>query len=185
MFILASSSPRRQELLKQLIPNFKIVIPDIDERFIVARDSILPQEIARTKAYNVHHLYPLDFVFACDTMVYFKGHSLGKPVDAADARRMLKLLSGQTHKVISGYTLIGPTFEGNRTVVTRVTFNQLSNEFINEYIEKGLPFGKAGSYGIQDNDFAIVKKIEGSYSNVMGLPLEDLKRTLKKLAIIF
>ena len=183
MFILASSSPRRQDLLRRLISDFKIIEPDIDERFIVCKDSALPQEIARMKAYQVSKLHPDDVVFACDTIVYFQGHRLGKPNDASDARRMLTLLSGNTHKVISSYTLIGPTFECNRTVVTRVTFKQLDERLIDDYIASLLPFGKAGSYGIQDEKFPLVAGISGSYFNVMGLPLEDLGRMLKRFKI--
>jgi septum formation protein len=185
MLILASSSPRRRELLHELTSNFQVVTPQVDERTIRASDSALPLEISKMKAYEVFLSHPQDTVLACDTIVYFKKRKLGKPNDAEDARAMLRLLSGQTHKVISGYTIISSKFEINRTVVTKVTFNELDDVLIDKYVSSGSPMDKAGAYGIQDKGFSLVKKIEGSYPNVMGLPLEDIVSVIKKLKIEF
>lgn len=183
MFILASSSPRRRLLLQQVVRHFEVIDPEIDEASVQAQDSALPQEISKLKAYQVFKTHPQDTVFACDTIVYFRGHKLGKPANAIQAKQMLTLLSGQTHKVISGYTLINQHIEVNKTVVTKVTFNQLTEEIIDAYVATGLPLDKAGAYGIQDENYRLVDKIEGSYANVMGLPIEDLKRLLKKLGL--
>ncbi|HOJ44449.1 MAG TPA: Maf family protein [Bacilli bacterium] len=183
MFILASSSPRRRLLMQQVVSHFRVIDPGIDEGDIKARDSALPQEISKIKAYQVFKDHPEDTVFACDTIVYFKGHKLGKPKNHDDAKQMLTLLSGQTHKVISGYTLINKHIEVNKTVVTKVTFNQLSDKIIDDYVASGLPLDKAGAYGIQDEQYRLVDKIEGSYANVMGLPVEDIKKLLQKLGM--
>ncbi len=183
MFILASSSPRRQALLGRLVAKFSIIEPRIDEGAVRAPVSALPQEIARMKAYAVHKNHLGDTVLACDTIVYFKGRRLGKPRDKLEATDMLRLLAGTTHKVITGYTLVSPNFEITRTVVTRVTFAQISDEAIARYIAGGSPFDKAGGYGIQDDDFPYVEKIEGSYFNVMGLPLEDLQAVFAKFNV--
>jgi septum formation protein len=183
MFILASSSPRRRLLLQQVVRQFSVIDPGIEEGDIKARDSALPQEISKMKAYQVFKNHPEDTVFACDTIVYFKGHKLGKPKNSAEAKQMLALLSGQTHKVISGYTLINKRIEVNKTVVTKVTFNQLSEKIIDDYVASGLPLDKAGAYGIQDEQYRLVDKIEGSYANVMGLPIEDIKKLLQKLGL--
>jgi len=182
-FILASSSPRRKTLLKELMGEFSVIEPKIDEKAVRALDAALPQEISKHKAYTIFNRHPDAVILACDTIVYHKGHKLGKPVDAESAWHMLKLLSGKIHKVITGYTLLGPDFEINRTVVTRVHFNELNDELIAAYIASGSPFDKAGGYGIQDETFPLVKKIEGSYSNVMGLPLEDLRSMFNKFNI--
>lgn len=96
---------------------------------------------------------------------------------------MLHLLSGNKHKVISGYTLIGPNFEVNRTVVTIVRFHELSDSFIDDYVKNKKPLDKAGAYGIQDEGYNLVESIDGSYFNVMGLPLEDIESVFRKMKI--
>ncbi len=183
MFILASSSPRRQQLLSEVIDEFMIIDPKIDELGIRAQASALPQEISKIKAYAVFQQHPEATVLACDTIVYFSGHQLGKPKDANDAKRMLKMLSNHTHKVISGYTIINKHQEINRTVVTRVTFNKLNDDLIDAYVTSGLPLDKAGAYGIQDENYHLVASIEGSYANVMGLPIENIRQVIKKLKL--
>lgn len=175
MLILASASPRRRELLKKLVPSFIAVVPYVDERAldVVRKAKDLSTEEARLKAYEVFSMNPDDEVLGCDTIVICEGEVLGKPKDKEDAIRMLKKQSGKTTKVLSSYTYISKEKEVSRTVCSEVIFNKLSDEDINAYIEKFQPFDKAGSYGIQD-DFPLIKKIEGSYFNVMGLPVEDL-----------
>jgi len=184
-FILASSSPRRRQLLKEIVPSYEAIEPSVNEPDVRAGDAALPQEISKHKAYAVFRLHPEATVLACDTIVYFKGHKLGKPKTYEEATAMLTLLSGKSHKVITGYTLLNADFEVNRTVVTRVQFRALNPDLIQRYIQSGSPFDKAGGYGIQDREFDLVEKIEGSYSNVMGLPLEDIAAIFKKFKLNF
>ena len=179
MFILASKSPRRQELLKIIVPEFKIVVPDIDENILVSIPSDTAKIISKFKAYKIFAEYPEATILACDTIVVIEGELLGKPKDALDAKRMLRKLSGKKHHVISGFTLVSPHLEINKNIVTEVYFNDLSDELIDEYIKTGSPFDKAGAYGIQDETFNLVKSIKGSYYNVMGLPVEALRKVIK------
>lgn len=176
MLILASSSPRRQELLKKIVSDFIIVNPNVDERnasiFSVSNYAL---ELSKLKAYDVFSKHTDDTVLAVDTIVVFNNKIINKPKDREDAKNILRKLSGKKHLVISGYTLINSYSEVNRNVKTIVKFNELSEELINEYVDKGFADGKAGAYGIQDN-FPLVSSIEGSYYNVMGLPIEDIKK---------
>ena len=181
MLILASGSPRRRELLQKLVPSFVVIVPYVDERLMdkVRQPKDLSTEEARLKAYEVYSLNTDDEVLSCDTIVICEGEVLGKPKDKEDAFRMLKMQSGKSTKVLSSYTYISKQKEITRTVASKVIFNELSDDEIREYIEKFQPFDKAGSYGIQD-DFPLIKKIEGSYYNVMGLPVEDLAERVFK-----
>lgn len=179
MFILASKSPRRAELTKMLVPDFSIIVPDIDENLLVSIPSDTAKIISKYKAYKIFADHPQDTILACDTIVVIEGELLGKPKDAADAYRMLRKLSGKKHHVISGFTLLNPHMEINKNVVTEVYFNDLSDDVINAYIKTGSPFDKAGAYGIQDKAFNLVKEIKGSYYNVMGLPVEELRKFIK------
>lgn len=175
MFILASSSPRRRALLKKLIADFVVVPPDVDEGPLKGNVAArrLPLEESRLKAYDVYQNHPDDEVLACDTIVLLGEMVLGKPADMEDAFRMLQMEAGKTQIVLSGYTYISKDFEISRTVMSRVTFNPLSDEEIRRYIEKYRPLDKAGAYGIQD-EARLIASIEGSYDNVMGLPTEDI-----------
>ena len=175
MLILASASPRRRELLKKLVSSFVVIPPDIDERALdpVMGSADLSHEVARIKAYSVFATHPDDEVLSCDTVVVGEGEVLEKPRDMKDAISMLRKQSGKSTKVLSSYTYISKDKEISRTVCSEVLFNPLSEAEIIEYIEKFQPFDKAGSYGIQD-DYPLINKIEGSYYNVMGLPVEDL-----------
>ena len=177
MFILASGSPRRKELLKKLVKHFTVIIPNIDERSLdrVIPPSELAYEEARTKAYAIHSQYPNDEVLACDTIVILDGEVLGKPGNQENAIRMLKKESGKRQVVLSSYTYFGPGKEISRTVKSYVYFNKLNEEQIREYVEKYRPFDKAGGYGIQD-EAGLINHIEGSYDNVMGLPTEDIAK---------
>ena len=181
MLILASESPRRRELLKKLVPSFAVEPSGIDERALepFMGSSTLSHEIARIKAYAVFAAHPDDEVLACDTVVVCDGEVLGKPKNMKDAISMLKKQSGKTTAVLTSYTYISKEKEISRTVCTNVIFHPLWEEEIIEYIEKFQPFDKAGSYGIQD-DFPLIYKIEGSYYNVMGLPVEDLEEHVFK-----
>ncbi len=179
MFILASKSPRRQELLKLIVKDFKIMVPDIDENMSVSIPSDTAKIISKFKAYKIFADNPTATVLACDTIVVIEGELLGKPKNAEDAYRMLRKLSGKKHHVISGFTLLSPNLEINKNIVTEVYFNTLSDETIEAYINTGSPFDKAGAYGIQDENFNLVSRIKGSYYNVMGLPVEALRKVIK------
>lgn len=175
MFILASSSPRRKQLLSKLVDDFRIVSPDVDERALHLGPSELAAEESKIKAYAVASHYPDDEILACDTIVVLDGKVLGKPENEENAKEMLSSLSGRKHVVLSGYTYIGKGKEITRTVATDVYFNVLSEELIADYVAKKKPLDKAGSYGIQDG-YPLVERIVGSYDNVMGLPTEDIAK---------
>lgn len=179
MLILASQSPRRRELLQLITDDFSVIPADIDEDVVVKVPSDLAKELSKMKAYEVFKTHQNDTILAVDTIVVIDGKVLGKPRSKAEARRMLETLSGRKHHVISGYTLLNQTREINANAVTEVYFNSLDDETIEKYIESGSPFDKAGAYGIQDESFKLVDRIVGSYYNVMGLPVEELKKYLK------
>lgn len=176
MIILASESPRRRELIKKITKDFTVIPANIDESILHVPACDLPGELSRMKAYDVYQRYPNDIVLACDTVVIIDNEVLGKPHTKEKAYEMLKKLSGRKHVVISGYTYISKEKEITRTVRTYVYFNNLSDELINKYIESGSPMDKAGGYGIQDKEFDLVNHIEGDFDNVIGLPVEDIKK---------
>jgi len=186
---LASQSPRRQELLKQIGVKFEMLAPKPgedsesieaslpDEK---ARDYVERVTLAKSAAALERHIeraLPWAPILCADTTVSLPGHIggeiLGKPFDAVDAERILKLLSGQTHQVLTAIALrISPSSEPVSTVqISEVTFTPLSEEQITKYITSGEAFGKAGAYGIQGLGSAFIESITGSYSGIMGLPL--------------
>ena len=179
MFILASSSPRRKELLKKVISNFTIIVPDVDERALHLSPKDLAAEESKIKAYAISSRYPEDEVLACDTIVVLDNEVLGKPGSVEEAIAMLKKQSGKKQIVLSGYTYIGKGVEITRTVATEVYFNELSDELIRTYVADKKPLDKAGAYGIQDG-YPLIHHIEGSFDNVMGLPTEDLMQHLPR-----
>jgi septum formation protein len=179
MLILASQSPRRKELLRLITPDFDVISANIDEEVVVQVPSDLAKELSKLKAYEIFKTHPNDTILACDTIVIIDDKVLNKPKDKAEARKMLEMLSGRRHHVISGFTILSKDREINRNVMTEVYFNKLSDETIERYIASGSPFDKAGGYGIQDEAFGLVDHIVGSYYNVMGLPVEELKKYLK------
>lgn len=177
MLILASKSPRRRELMKFITKDFIATAADVDET--------LPEGIAPDEA--VRYLSTIkaqpfvkdgDIVIGADTVVSLDGIILGKPKDTEDARQMLRLLSGNTHSVFTGYTVMTPQKTVSRCVETKVHFYPLTEADIDRYIATGEPFDKAGAYGIQGYGSLLVKGIEGDYFNVVGLPVSQLMRTL-------
>ena len=180
--ILASNSPRRRELLGGLGLDFTVkVIDGIDESWphdLKGED--IPLYISRQKAAPYKpQIAPDELVITADTIVYVDGQVLGKPHDKADAVRMLKLISGRWHEVITGVTLMTQDRERSFAVTTRVKFANLTESEINSYVESGLPMDKAGAYGIQEwIGYVGVEAIEGSYFNVVGLPVQRLYREL-------
>ncbi len=176
-WILASASPRRKQLLGEWIKEFEIIPATGEERVAETSPERLVQSLAIQKATEVAAL-PIakgKAVLGADTVVAYRGEILGKPKDEQDAWRMLRLLSGKTHEVYTGVCMIYPDKTGvqktlARADCTKVTFYPLSDAFLQEYIAGGSPMDKAGAYGIQDG--GLVEKIEGSFTNVVGLPVE-------------
>jgi len=180
--ILASASPRRAELLRQLNLGFQVVPSDAAEIF---DEQLSPWELcqlnARRKARVVAKKHPDALVLGADTLVFLDNVVLGKPADRADAKRMLTRLQGQTHQVVTGISLIHLRAHRERTfaVSTDVTFRPLSAGQIDDYLSKMNPLDKAGAYAIQQHGDLIVSEISGSFSNVVGLPIEEVGEALK------
>ena len=182
---LASNSPRRRELLSGLGVDYEVkLVPGIDETYPDSlRGEEIPVYIAKKKAdaYRAT-LQPEELLITADTIVYVDGTVLGKPENEQDACRMLRLLSGRTHQVMTGVCLTTTCFQKSFSCVTDVTFDSLSEEEINYYVEKYRPMDKAGSYGVQEwIGFVGVTGLKGSYYNVMGLPVQRLYKELKEL----
>ncbi|MBR2279707.1 MAG: septum formation protein Maf [Ruminococcus sp.] len=179
--ILASASPRRQELLKEIFTEFEIMPADVDETL---SDKIKAEEAAeylsRKKAGYIAENNRGALVIGSDTTVVTDGVILGKPADKADARRMLNMLSGKTHKVITGVSLYYKEKAFSFSEVSKVKFFKLSDKEIEAYLETDEWSDKAGAYGIQGKAGLFVEKINGDYNNVVGLPVARLNRVLKE-----
>jgi nucleoside triphosphate pyrophosphatase len=186
MIILASASPRRSSLLRQLGVQFAAAPADVDER---TRPGEEPEQYAQRlsveKARAAAVTAGAGIVIAADTIVVLNNEILGKPADAQDAVRMLSILSGRTHRVITALTVMdaatGKTLNGLSQ--TNVRFRRLSAEEIASYIQTGEPLDKAGAYGIQGKGALLVSGIEGCYFNVVGLPLSLLDEMLKEFGM--
>lgn len=184
--ILASQSPRRQELLKSLGLQFSVISPSIDEddHSLSHDPAEMVKELSFRKARKVQNQNPDSVIIAADTTVAYDGHVLNKPADSAEAEKMLVLLSGKTHSVFTGYSVLFPEskIKISRTIETKVRFSVLSPEEIKCYIGTGSPMDKAGAYGIQDSLMsAFISGIDGDYSNVMGFPVNDFYQQLKSV----
>ena len=179
--ILASASPRRKQILTDAGYEFDIITSDKEGEI----DKITPPDkfairCAINKGEDVFSKLDGDFVvLSADTVVAFDGKIYGKPTDKADAERMLKELSGNTHEVITGYAILSKNMRQTGKVTTKVTFNNLSKEVLNAYLDSNLWQGKAGAYGIQDG-FPLVEKFEGDYDNVVGLPIKEIDDAIKE-----
>ena len=186
-FILASSSPRRRELLLRLQTPFDIILPDVDESIIPPEGS--PETyctaLAELKANDISQHYLNNLVIGSDTIVVLDNNFMGKPEDKAQAKKMLETLSGKTHHVYTGVCLkwADKNIHHLFAEITMVTFRELSEADINHYIESCPPYDKAGSYGIQDWSAVFVKEIKGCYDNVVGFPISRFYEELKKLGI--
>lgn len=183
--ILASASPRRRELMGGLDVVFDVrTLPDVDESFPEAlQGGEIPLYISQKKAEAYRAVMAADeLVITADTIVWLDGKALGKPADAGEARRMLHSLSGNTHNVYTGVTVMTATASVSFTACSNVTFAPLDDDEIEYYIEKYRPMDKAGSYGVQEwIGYIGIENIEGSYFNVMGLPVQRLYNELKKI----
>ncbi len=183
--ILASNSPRRRELLGGLGIDYEVkTLPGVDESYpATLSGEEIPLYISQEKAAAyLSSIGPDDLVITADTIVWLDGQVLGKPADEADARRMLRLLSGRTHEVITGVTLTSKSFQKSFAVTSQVEFAVLTEEEITYYVEYYRPLDKAGAYGVQEwIGFIGVRSLSGSYFNVMGLPIQRLYQELKQL----
>ena len=178
--ILASGSPRRRELLARMGYTFEICTPDVDEHVAGhARDIVHTLAGRKARAAAAH--YEDGVIIASDTLVSLDGVPLGKPADEREAHEMLAALSGREHEVFTGVCVLdAKTGESEmRTVRTGVTFRDITPEEIDAYIATGEPMDKAGAYAIQGGAGAFVTKLDGSFENVMGFPVDDVKEMLK------
>jgi len=182
MLILASSSPRRAELLRAAGINFTVRAADIDETIKpheLPRDYVV--RLSREKARAVAR--DGELALGADTTVVLNGEIAGKPADAEDARRMLRALSGRWHEVLTGLTLERSGQTLSAIASTRVKFAELSDVEINWYVSTGEPMDKAGAYAIQGHASLFVERIEGSYSNVVGLPVQVVYRLARQMGV--
>lgn len=188
--ILASASPRREELLSRIVKKFKIMKSDFDEESVEIEGNLSSYaiEISKGKAQGVAKISSGDFlIIGCDTIVCLKDRVLGKPKDEMEAVSMLKALSGNVHKVITGITIINTVSNKFVTdyVCTEVKFSVLDDKSIEKYVKSGEPMDKAGAYGIQGYGGIFVEEIHGCYYNVVGLPLNRIVFLLREMGVNF
>ena len=184
--ILASASPRRKEILKKTGLNFSVCDSDYKEDInLPLKPRALAKFLSRKKAEAVAHKYKNAIIIAADTFIVFKNRLLGKPHTDKEAEKMLNMLNGKAHSVITGFTIMD-TAGGkilSRSVLTRVYFKKLGRTEINAYIKSKEPLDKAGAYAIQGLGSIFIKRIDGDFLNVAGLPLRALTQNLKKFGI--
>lgn len=184
--ILASASPRRKEILGRTGLKFTVDVSEYEEDMYLA---LKPRQLARflssEKAKTSAVKYRNALVIAADTLVVFKGGLLGKPHTEKEAKRMLTLLNGKSHYVITGFTIIDTNTKKklSLSVETKVYLKKMTVQEIESYVRTGEPLDKAGAYAIQGLGAVIIKKIEGDYFNVMGLPLSSVTDALKKFGV--
>lgn len=184
-YILASTSPRRQFLLKQAGINFKVISPDYDENILNKKFSYkLIENIAENKGKSaLEKIKEPAIVISADTVVIYENIVLGKPKDFNEAFQMLSLLNGKKHHVVTGVCVINN--ETNEKIIksdtSEVIFNQLTEEELKDYIENYKPYDKAGSYGIQELPSNFVKEIKGEFDNIVGLPTKMLIKMIEEI----
>ncbi len=186
--ILASQSPRRREIMKFVDLDFDVIPSDCDENIEYSSPADMVSKLSFLKANDIAKKIKKEdsegeyLVIGSDTTVYFEGEILGKPKNEEDAFNMLKRMSGKTHIVYTGVTVIDTFSNKTETFFeeTKVTFWDVTDEEIKEYIATGDPMDKAGAYGVQGRGAFIVKKVEGDYFTVVGLPIAHLLQVLKK-----
>ena len=178
--ILASQSPRRIKLLKTIIENFLVIPSKTDE---VCDINLSPEEnailLGRNKATSVAKYHPNNLIIGADTIVVLKNKIIGKPTDIENARQILRQLSGQEHEVITGITVVHSQIL-SASKISRVRMKNLSLKDINSYVESGESMDKAGAYAIQGEGSFLVESYSGSYTNIIGLPMELLEDLLQK-----
>lgn len=182
--ILASNSPRRAQILDLAEVPFQVMTPEFqDEISHSEKPEILVQENSMKKVNSIGHLVNSGLILAADTIVVLDNEILGKPQDEEEAFTMLKKLNGKWHKVYTGVALLNMknSKEISGYEVTKVKFNSLTDSQIHDYVRSGDPLDKAGAYGIQEKGAHLVEKIEGNFDNVMGLPLNEIKKLLSQI----
>jgi septum formation protein len=189
MLVLASASPRRQELLRNAGITFEVQPADIPEHPLPGEAAkACAERLAREKALAVARQHPHDAVLGADTLVVIcgqhDGQLLGKPSDAADAARMLRMLSGREHKVITGVCLVVNSQPSVASETTLVTVSEITDKEIADYVASGEPMDKAGAYAIQGIASRWIPRIEGDYSNVVGLPVALVWRMLQQAGVV-
>lgn len=181
--ILASASPRRKELLTKVGFKFEVAVSYFEEKinFQLSPEKIV-KELAQSKARSVAEKYPDAIVIAADTIIVLEKKIVGKPKNKADARQILRLLSGKAHSVITGFVVFDTKTKQAvvKHVETQVFFKKIPEKKIIAYVETGEPLDKAGAYAIQGKGSFLVERIEGDYENVVGLPVKALIKELKK-----
>lgn len=190
--ILASGSPRRRELLTKIYKDFEVIVSDCDENITETDPEKIVEELSNRKAKAVYDEIKGEdgdlLVIGADTIVYYDGEVLGKPEDEEDARAMLSMLSERTHQVYTGVALYIRKNKEEKSVIlsdkTDVVFYNIDKYDINDYIKTGSPMDKAGGYGIQDDFAKHVKKIDGDYNNVVGLPVSKLFSELRNQKLV-
>ncbi len=183
-FVLGSQSPRRKELFSAMGYDFEVIVPSVDEIFPETISPYLVAEYISNLKLNalIPQIEREDFLICADTIVLLENEILGKPKDRIDAEKMLSKLSGKTHEVITGVSIYFKDNKVDFSEKTLVSFKVLSQDEISYYLDQGDAFDKAGSYGIQDWIGAIgIERIDGSYTNVMGLPTQQLQLEIRKL----
>ena len=179
--ILASASPRRKEILELADLKFDVMPSDAQEITTKTAPNEVVMELASIKAKDIYKKSEKQsMVLGADTVVAYQGQILGKPADEADAKRMLTMLSGQTHEVYTGVCVIEDRKTKTFYEETKVTFYEISDEQIDRYIKTGEPMDKAGSYGIQGKAAVFIKGIEGDYYNVVGFPIARFLQEITK-----
>ena len=180
--VLASASPRRREMLQALNIHFEVCVPNIQERWNAGKNAArIACELAIAKARKCKRRDAL--VIGMDTLVVINRRKLGKPVDAEEAREMLCLLNGRTHRVITGVALMWKGRVVSQAAVTQVQFRRILANEIDWYIQSGEPFDKAGAYAIQGLGRIFIHRIEGCYYNVVGFPLTVFQRLLRRFGL--
>ncbi len=181
-FILASQSPRRKELLKLLNIEFIVKASDIDE---IINENLTNEEVVMDLAYQKAHAIKLshndECVLGFDTLVILDGEPIGKPTSREEAFDMLRRLSGRTHRVLTGCAMIGCDVIESFYDYADVTFNEMTDAEINEYLDTEEPFDKAGAYGIQGYGARYIKRVDGDFYSVMGVPLQKLYNLIRDL----
>ncbi len=183
--VLASASPRRRELLKSIAPQFEVVPSEIEETLEDGPAPVAVARLALRKARAVAARVREAVVLAADTVVILDGAALGKPADAREARAMLRRLRGREHEVITGVAVLDSRTgrEASTSVVSRVRMAAYSDATLEAYVATGAPLDKAGAYAIQDLGGALVERLAGSYTNVVGLPVEETRWLLAEFGV--
>ena len=182
-YVLASSSPRRKSLMREISPDFLIEVPDVEETFDHnLKNEEIVKYLAHIKGKEISKHHYDDIVISADTIVFVNGELLGKPKNIEDARRMLHVLRETPHIVLTGFSIFYQGKEINEVVSSTVTFNYNTDEFIEEYLNTDIWKDKAGAYGVQNNNkYPLIKNVEGSIDNVIGFPVKEIKDSLKRI----